>query len=176
MFTPKFALVPAGFHTPENSRQLLEEVTSVSVEDVVDYVEVPQLAAVMVYSLSVGGTLPKVLAETVLKTDGTKVKPMPEACAMLNQLNEIRDYNKILASYMDGYLYLVVAQGKSLLLCNSFMAPDFTTAQYFIFLALKKLQLNPEMSTLFFRTPLEEEQEFSLYRYFRSVERLDKEA
>ena len=75
---------------------------------------------------------------------------------------------------MDGYLYLVVAQGKSLLLCNSFKAPDFTTAQYFIFLALKKLQLNPEMSTLFFRTPLEEEQEFSLYRYFRSVERLDR--
>ena len=174
VFTPKFTLVPAGFHTPENSRQLLAEVTSVSEEDVVDYVELPQLAAVMVYSLSVGGALPKVLAETVLKTDGTKAKPMPEACAMLNQLNEIKDYNKILASYMDGYLYLVVAQGKSLLLCNSFKAPDFTTAQYFIFLALKKLQLNPEMSTLFFRTPLEEEQEFSLYRYFRSVERLDR--
>ena len=93
---------------------------------------------------------------------------------MLSQLNEIKDYNKILASYMDGYLYLVVAQGKSLLLCNSYMAPDFTTAQYFIFLALKKLQLNPEMSTLFFRTPLEDEQELSLYRYFRSVERLDR--
>ena len=174
VFTPKFTLVPAGFHTPENSRRLLGEVTALSEEDVVDYVELPHLAAVMVYSLSVGGSLPKVLAETVLRTDGTKAKPVPEACAMLNQLQEINDYNKILASYMDGYLYLVVAQGKSLLLCNSFKAPDFTTAQYFIFLALKKLQLNPEMSTLFFRTPLEEEQEFSLYRYFRNVERLDR--
>ena len=174
VFTPKFALVPAGFHTPENSRQLLAEVTALSDEDIVDYVELPHLAAVMVYSLSVGGSLPKVLAETVLRTDGTKAKPVPEACAMLNQLQDIKDYNKILASYMDGYLYLAVAQGKSLLLCNSFRAPDFTTAQYFIFLALKKLQLNPEMSTLFFRTPLEEEQEFSLYRYFRNVERLDR--
>ena len=174
VFTPKFALVPAGFHTPENSRQLLAEVTALSDEDIVDYVELPHLAAVMVYSLSVGGSLPKVLAETVLRTDGTKAKPVPEACAMLNQLQDIKDYTKILASYMDGYLYLAVAQGKSLLLCNSFRAPDFTTAQYFIFLALKKLQLNPEMSTLFFRTPLEEEQEFSLYRYFRNVERLDR--
>ena len=174
VFKPKFALVPAGFHTPENSRQLLAEVTALSDDDIVDYVELPHLAAVMVYSLSVGGSLPKVLAETVLRTDGTKAKPVPEACAMLNQLQDIKDYNKILASYMDGHLYLAVAQGKSLLLCNSFRAPDFTTAQYFIFLALKKLQLNPEMSTLFFRTPLEEEQEFSLYRYFRNVERLDR--
>ena len=91
---------------------------------------------------------------------------------MLNQLSEIQDYNKILASYMDGHLYLVIAQGKSLLLCNSFQAPDFTTAEYFVFLALKKLQLNPELSSIYFRTPLTEEQEFSLYRYFKNVERL----
>ena len=73
---------------------------------------------------------------------------------------------------MDGYLYLVIAQGKSLLLCNSYQAPDFTSAEYFIFLALKKLQLNPEVTTICFRTPLTEEQEMSLYRYFKSVESL----
>jgi hypothetical protein len=73
---------------------------------------------------------------------------------------------------MDGVLYLVIAQGKSLLLCNTFQAQDFTTAQYFIFLAMKKLQLNPEVSTICFRTPLSEEDEMSLYRYFKSVEQL----
>ena len=73
---------------------------------------------------------------------------------------------------MDGYLYLVAAQGKSLLLCNSFQAPDFISAEYFIFLALKKLQLNPEVTTICFRTPLTEDQEMSLYRYFKSVEQL----
>ena len=77
-----------------------------------------------------------------------------------------------MASYMDGVLYLVIAQGKSLLLCNTFQAQDFTTAQYFIFLAMKKLQLNPEVSTICFRTPLSEEDEMSLYRYFKSVEQL----
>ena len=82
------------------------------------------------------------------------------------------DYNKILASYMDGVLYLVIAQGRSLLLCNSFQAPDFTTAQYFIFLAMKNLQLNPEVSTICFRTPLSEEDEMSLYRYFKNVEQV----
>ena len=80
------------------------------------------------------------------------------------------DYNKILASYVNRYLYLTNARGRTLLLCNSFQAPDFTSAQYFIFLALKKLQLNPEVSTICFRTPLTEDQEMSLYRYFKSVE------
>ena len=73
---------------------------------------------------------------------------------------------------MDGVLYLVIAQGRTLLLCNSFQAQDFTTAQYFIFLAMKKLQLNPEVSSICFRTPLAEEEELSLYRYFKSVEHL----
>jgi hypothetical protein len=73
---------------------------------------------------------------------------------------------------MDGWLYLVIAQGRTLLLCNAYAAPDFTTAEYFIFLAMKKLQLNPEVSTVFFRTPLAEEDEMSLYRYFKSVEQI----
>jgi hypothetical protein len=82
------------------------------------------------------------------------------------------EYNKILASYMDGILYLAIAQGKSLLLCNTYQAPDFTTAEYFIFLAMKKLQLNPEVSTISFRTPLTEDDEMSLYRYFKSIDQL----
>ena len=59
------------------------------------------------------------------------------------------------------------------MLCNSYEAVDFTTAEYFIFLALKRLQMNPEVSTVCFRTPLAPEQEMSLYRYFKAVEVLD---
>ena len=77
-----------------------------------------------------------------------------------------------MASYADGYLHLAIAQDRTLLLSNVFEAPDFTTAEYYIFLAMKKLQLNPEVSVIHFRTPLSEEQELSLYRYFKGVERL----
>ena len=38
--------------------------------------------------------------------------------------------------------------------------------------AMKKLQLNPEMSTITFRTPLSEAEEMSLYRYFRAVDKI----
>ena len=136
----------------------------------VESVLVPELASVLIYSTSVGGTLHKVLSESVLLTDGNKVKPLPEMYYMLESLVTLPDYNRILASYMDGVLYLAVAQGRTLLLCNTFSAPDFTTAEYFIFMVMKKLQLNPEMSTITFRTPLTEEQEISLYRYFKSVD------
>ena len=77
-----------------------------------------------------------------------------------------------MASWADGYLHLVIAQGKSLRLANVFQAPDFTTAQYFLFLGLKQLQLNPEVSTVAFRTPLSPEARMSLYRYFKGVVQL----
>ena len=172
VFTPKASLIPAQFFTPERARDLLSDVVKISDEDTVEYVPVPEQAAVLVFSNVIGETLSRVISQTVLHTDGTKAKLLPEMYFMLEQLPSLTEYNKILASYMDGILYLVIAQGKSLLLCNSYQAPDFTTAEYFIFLAMKKLQLNPEVSTIAFRTPLSEEDEMSLYRYFKNVDQL----
>ena len=170
VFTPYCTLVPENFHRPELSRQILAEVADLPEGATVEYVNVPEYNAVMVYSNNVGGTLHRVVSESVLRTDGSKAQPLPELYGMLKCLNGIQDYNRIVASYMDGTLHLVIAQGKTLLLCNTYSAPDFTTAEYFIFLAMKKLQLNPEMSTINFRTQLTDEQEMSLYRYFKSVD------
>ena len=97
---------------------------------------------------------------------------LPEFHYLLTEGYQVDSYNKIIASYADGRLYLVIFQGKNLMLCNSFEAPDFTTAQYYIFMALKKLQLNPEASAIYFRTPLTAEEELSLYHYFQDVKSL----
>ena len=172
VFTPYCSLVPKNFHQPLQSRSMLEEVVTLPEDASVNSIDVPEFDAVLLYSTSIGGTLHKVISESVLAVDGSKSSPVPELYYMLRGVGGISDYNRILASYMDGYLYLTVAQGKTLLVCNSFKAPDFTTAEYFIFMTLKKLQLNPEVSTIYFRTPLSEEQEISLYRYFKSVETL----
>jgi hypothetical protein len=172
VFTPKVALVPAQFFSPERAKELLDDVVNIGVNDTVEFVEVSHLASVLVYSNAIGETLSRVISETVLKLDGSKARLLPEMYYILEQLPSLKEYNKILASYMDGVLYLVIAQGKTLLLCNSFHAPDFTTAEYFIFMAMKKLQLNPEVSTISFRTPLSEDDEMSLYRYFKSVDQI----
>ena len=172
VFTPKCTLVPAQFHRPENSRQMLSEVVTLADDESVEYVSVPEYAAVLLYSNTRVGAISRMVSETVLRVDGTKAKALPETYYMLKDLQGITEYNKVMASFRDESLYLVIAQGKSLLFCNTFKAPDFTTAQYFIFLAMKKLQLNPEMSSIYFRTPLDQDQEMSLYRYFRNVEQI----
>ena len=172
VFTPKATLIPEQFYSPEVAKKLLGEVVVLKDDEHVESVELPELNSVLVYSNNIGETLTRVVSETVLHTDGSKARPLPVMYYMLKSLSGISEYNKILAAYMDGVLYLVLAQGATLLLCNSFKAPDFTTAQYFIFLALKRLQLNPEMSTITFMTALDYEQEMSLYRYFRSVEHI----
>ncbi len=172
VFTPKFTLVPEQFNDHSDMVGMLAPVADVDSNDEVMTVSVPEFDAVLVYSNTIGETLSRAVSETVLDKEGNKTRPLPEMYYMLRSVLNLPDYNKILASYMDGVLYLVIAQGRSLLLCNSFQAPDFTTAQYFIFLAMKNLQLNPEVSTICFRTPLSEEDEMSLYRYFKNVEQV----
>lgn len=172
VFTPKAALVPEQFQSASSDRTELASVAEISEQDPVSSVAVPEFAAVLVYSNNIGETLSRAISETVMNKDGRKTAPLPEMYYMLKSVLDLPDYNKILASYVDGVLYLVIAQGRSLLLSNSFQAPDFTTAQYFIFLAMKKLQLNPEVSTISFRTPLSDEEEMSLYRYFKNVEQI----
>ena len=151
LLTPKCTLVPEQFFSDASARSLLEGVTALREEDAVSWVRLPELSSVLVFS---------------------KAPVLPEMYYLLRQMGSLEEYNKILASYMDGYLHLVIAQGRSLSLANVFRAPDFTTAQYFIFLAMKRLQLNPELSTIAFRTPLDPDAEMSLYRYFKSVIRL----
>ena len=172
VFTPKAALVPFQFYAEGAQTQQLGEVVALNEGESVESIQLPELNAVLLYSNNIGQTLTKVVAETVLRTDGNKARPLPVTYYMLKSLSCITDYNKIIAAYMDGVLYLTIAQGSTLLLCNTFKAPDFTTAQYFIFLAMKKLQLNPEMSSIAFMTQLDYDQEMSLYRYFRSVEHI----
>ena len=172
LLTPKVALVPEPFFNPEQARAALEEVVALEPGDIVEYVPVPSLASVLVYSNSIGESLSKVLANTVLPTSGQPVRVLPEMYYLLKELDGISEYNKIVASWADGWLHLVIAQGKSLSLANTYQAPDFTTAEYFLFLAMRRLQLNPEVSTVCFRTPLTPEAEMSLYRYFKSVSRL----
>ena len=172
LLTPKVALVPESFYHPGMARPALAEVAVLEEGDFVESVNLPSLSAVLVYSNSIGESLSKVLSQTVLTSSGMPVRVLPEMYCLLRQLESLPDYNKIVCSWRDGWLYLVIAQGKSLLLSNVFEAPDFTTAQYFLFLAMKRLQLNPEVSTVCFRTPLEAEAEMSLYRYFKGVVQL----
>ena len=172
LLTPKVALIPEQFFNPMELRQMLGDVVRLGENDAVEFVRMPERASVLVFSNNVGETLSRMISQTVFTTDGYQARILPEMYYILEALDKCSDYNKIVASYADGYLHLAVAQGKSLQIANTFRAVDFTTAEYFIFNTLKKLQLNPEISTICFRTPVSDEEEMSLYRYFKSVEQI----
>ena len=97
---------------------------------------------------------------TLLQEAGLKPGELPERWNVSHPEEIIR----IQKAYYDA--------GSNVVLANTFGAADFTTAEYFLFMAVKKLQLNPEQSTVRFMTPLSEEEEMSLYRYFKAVETL----
>jgi len=155
LFTPKCTLVPAHFFEPASSRDILGEVVVLDSSDIVRYIEVPQYDAVLVYAVP-----------------NEALSAVPELYEILRSLPSCPEYNKVLASWQEGYLSIAIAEGGSLRLANVFTAPDFTTAEYYIFLAMKSLQLNPEVSTICWRHALGAEDEMSLYRYFKSVDRV----
>ncbi|MBO4340572.1 MAG: DUF3822 family protein [Bacteroidales bacterium] len=169
LLTPKVALVPESFFNEQAPGEALSEVMTVDEGDYVEWVKMPEYGSVLVYSNSIGESLSRVLSQTVLPASGDPVKVLPEMYYILRSMSEVEEYNKIVASFRDGWLHLAIAQGKSLRLANVFKAPDFTTAQYFIFLTLKQLQLNPEVSTMCLRTPVDMDSRMSLYRYFKAV-------
>ena len=135
-------------------------------------IPVPEFAAELVYSPTIGEMLSRTISRAVLDEDGNAPEVLPEMYYILKDLLKVEEYNRIVASYAAGYLHLGISQGRNLLLANVFRAADFTTAEYFLFLAIRNLQLNPEVTSVYFRTPLSGEEEMSLYRYFKSVERL----
>lgn len=169
-FTPVFTLVPAGWFSPDRARELLSAATSLKDEDEVVWQELPQAAAVEIWRTD-NSRLGRMIGGMLSPSDAP-LQMLPEFHALLTKIYEVNCYNKIAASYAEGRLYLVIYQGRNLMLCNSFEAPDFTTAQYYIFLAMKKLQLNAEVSTIYFHSPISPEEEMSMYNYFKAVKRL----
>lgn len=172
LLTPKVALIPSSFFEESRVRQILSDTVILGENDEVQHVPFPEYSAELAYSLTIGEMLSKTISQLVLDMEGRPSEVLPEMYYILKDLGRLDEYNRIVASYASGYLHLGISQGGNLLLANVFRALDFTTAEYFLFMAVRKLQMNPEVSSVYFRTPLSEEEKMSLYRYFKSVERL----
>ncbi len=93
----------------------------------------------------------------------------PSLLDALERLMSIKEYNKVLCQWDGKILSLCIAQGRSLLLANTFNASDFVSVMYFVLLSLKSLQLNPEISSVYFMNGLSSDNQVSLYHYFREV-------
>ena len=147
---PRCTLVPTRLCNEKGPRCFLSEVAPLEDSEKVRTAEIPQYESTLVYA-------------------GADV---PELYNVLKALPRCAEHFKVAASIKDGWLHLAVAEGERLLFANVFRAPAFSTAEYFIFSVMKSLQLNVEMSSVYFLSPLTREEKLSLYRYVKSVERL----
>lgn len=148
----KCTLVPSNFYDDNCAGDYLAQVVDTAPSEPVHSAYLPEYNAYLVWS------------------SGAPEGEMPEMYNVLSDLKKCPDYNKILCSWDGAELCLAIAQGKTLLLANTYKAQDFTTVEYWIFLALRSLQLNPEISTICLRSAVSAEDEMSLYRYFKAVE------
>lgn len=142
------------FYEPSSARAMLVETVDIDDDDVVSAVEEPYFGAVLIYA------------------HREAERALPELHFLLKSAESLQEHNRILASYDGERLYLVVVEDAVIRICNSFKAQDFTTAEYFLFMVLKKFQMNPEMSSIYFRTHLTDDQKLSLYQYFKAVEQI----
>ncbi len=152
----KYTLIPSAFFRSDKAAETLAEFFAPVPSEEVKYTELPHYKAVLVFAV------PR----------GAREGYMPVAHDLLQMLPLIREHNKVVASFIPGELHIAVAEGDRLLMCNSFEAADFVTAQYFIFAAIKQFQFNPEMTTLYFREKLDVERQETLLEYFHGVENI----
>lgn len=147
----KYTLVPKEFFNGDV--QLLSQVVGVSPSETVKYVELPFFEAVLLF---------------VSGDEGRE----PVIYDLLCKLPQIHDYNKVLFCVDGSVLHLAIGAGDKLLLANSYEAKDFTTALYFIFAALHDFQINPRMTTLYYKGDVAYENQELLFSYFKGVERI----
>lgn len=148
----RYTLVPEQFFTAADARRILSKVALLEKDDTVKNIELPAFKAVLVYTGADAAA--RVIADMVEAASG------------------IDKYNKVVAHVADGTVDVVVAEGKKLLLVNSFPAADDVTAQYFIFASLRQFQMNPEVTTIYFKGEASDSIKEDLFRYFNSVENI----
>lgn len=150
----KYTLVPEAFFKPSEAHKILSEAVRLSQTDKIEYQELPQFKAVLVYALS------------------PEEEAAPVIFDLLAEVLSISEHNKVAACFDGSALHLAIVTGENLLLANSYPAGDPVTADYFLFAALKQFQINPQVTTVYLREPVSPEMADDIVRYCKGVETL----
>ena len=125
----KYTVVPAFFFRKESTYEILSEAVQLSETDKVEYKELPQYKAVLVY-----------------------YGDEDRASLMIREtesLAGISYYNKVLVyAPGDGMVDILIAVGKELKIVNSFRAGDSATALYYLVTSMEQFGLKPRMTVL----------------------------
>lgn len=160
--TCKYALIPKQLYKEEDALQHLTKLHKLDDLDEIDTVEVHNEQIVILFA--VNSTFLNFIKEVQ-----PEFKLFPSIYPMISQISNFKDYNKIFFQYNKGQVHIIAAEGSRLVFCNSFPAIHFNTALYFLFLALKQVQFNPELTTVFVSGNLKDFEIMDISKYFSKI-------
>lgn len=102
---------------------------------------------------------------------GSHSQPKHIALKMLELAQRFTEYNKLVVSLQENFLYLCLMEGDKLITLNSYAIEDFNTALFYTLAALKGAQINPSQTKIrIFKTKLEYNQLERFGTYFKRAE------
>ncbi len=164
--TPKYTLVPILFFKPDEALSILSRLHTIDDLDEILFAKSPDGESVLIYAM------PNAVTSHIFRFH-KNAEFYPMSFSLLHKIITLSDYNRILVHFSDKMIHVVTAEKDKLLLSNSYNTPDFVTAFYYIFLTMKEVMFNPEVTTLYISGSLKFEQFKELEQYFMKVKRCE---
>ncbi len=160
--TEKYALVPLSDFKESSAHLYLKKLHDLEDLEEVDYVRCEKEGLAIVFAAD--STL-----INCIKAVQPDFKLLPSVYFPVKYLKTFEDHNKIYVQYFKGLVHVVIYEGDRLMLCNSYPALHFNSALYFIFLALKSVHFNTEMTTIYAAGNFSTNDLADLTKYFPKV-------
>jgi len=163
--TPKFVLVPRQLYKKGEELQYLTKLHTLDDLDEIDIVELATEEIIIIFA--VNSTLLNMIRDAQ-----PSFRIFPAIYPVLAHSTDFAEINKIFFKYNKGEASIIAYEDKRLAFCNNFPAHHFNTALYYLFLALKQVQFNPEQTTIFASGAIPESEIMNITKYFSKVKYL----
>lgn len=152
-----FTLVPTELYSLQTAREAL--VGQFSLDNSVDVSAVPfeKEGLMVVYPTN---------------AEGEECTVVPFAVRLIEEAASLQEHNKVVFHYCTEkrLSHTIIYIGEDLKLANSFKADSFESALYFLFLAIKGLQMNPRQCIVRVCCAITKEQETIFSRFFKGFQ------
>ena len=160
--TPKYTLIPKHLYKKGEELQYITKLYQLEDVEEIDIIE--DLENKIVILFAVNSTILNLLREIQ-----PSFRIFPAIFPAMKHLVNFHEINKIFFKYNKGETSIIAFEGKRLLFCNNFPAQHFNTALYYLFLAVKQIQFNPEQTTIFVSGSIPEIELMNMTKYFSKI-------
>ncbi len=160
--TEKFTAIPARLYKKGDELKVLGKIHKLDELDEINTIKVLKENMVVLYA--VNSTF-----INLIKHYHPNFNLFPAIFLNLTYLPLFEEYNKLSFNYLKGVATIVGAEGDKIVYCNSFPAHHFNSALYFLFLALKEVQFNPETTTVYINGNVRDLEIYDMAKYFARV-------